>query len=153
MGVPLNLDTIIPEDLIEYQENTPVTAILSRTNLWYFPVMLKNEAKTILVVDQIEGEWQAVSLGNTNLAKTLVAITQHWQASEGFNPKLIAVFQANQYLLAVPEVNTKGLISLSTSATDKERVRENSADGMVMENSFEVIKRLKSIVSDNINNN
>ena len=82
-----------------------------------------------------------------------MSINQNWQVSEGFNPRLIVVFQANQYLLAVPEVNTNGLISLSTSVSDREYVRTNSTDGMVMENSFEVIKRLIPIVTDNINNN
>ena len=40
-----------------------MSSILTVTDMWYFPVMIQNEIRCILVVDYMDGKWQAVSLG------------------------------------------------------------------------------------------
>lgn len=152
LGAPYNLYTIAPEALAQYKDRSPVTSILSNTKLWYFPVLLNNKARTILVVDQLDGEWRAVSLGHTYLANTLETITQRWPSSKGFNPMLINIFQANQYLLAVPEINVNALIIISGPVV-KTHSRVTSTEEMVFEDSFQVIQRLIPIVTDNLNTN
>ena len=146
LGAPFNLQTITPEVLLNYQAGSPVAALLSKTNLWYFPVMLQNEVKAILVVDGVDGKWQAVSLGYANLAKALGTISQRWPASQGFHPRLIAVFQANQYLVLVPEENPNALISIIPAGSGAPA----AAGELPLNDAASVLERLKPMVRDNL---
>ncbi len=112
LGGPFNLHTIAPEALLNYAAGTPVHLILSKTALWYFPVMLGAEVRSILVVDRVDGEWQAVSLGYANLARGLAQVMQRWPRAKNYHPVLIAVFQAKQHLVWVPEENAQDLFPL-----------------------------------------
>lgn len=147
LGTPLNLLTITPEALLSYQASRPVAAILTKTKMWYFPVMLQNEVRCILVVDQVDGKWQAVSLGYANLAKALGTIKQRYPASQGFNPRLIAVFQANQYLVMVPEENPQALISIIPAGRGAPGV---TAGKLPLEDAARVLERLKPLVRNNL---
>lgn len=150
LGAPFQLMAITPDAMAGYKGDTPVAAILTETGLWYFPVMLNGEPRTMLVVDRLDGVWQAVSLGNSNLARMLSAAGKRWPRSEAGSPLLIAVFQAKQYLLALPQVDAQGLVSLSPDFAEGGQPRQA---GLEMERSDEVIKRLLPMVMDNIRSN
>ena len=139
LGVPFNLYTMTPDALINYSAGSRVISLLSKTNMWYFLVMIDNNVRCILVVDLIDGKWQAVSLGYANLAKALSKVMRRWPKSKGFNPSLIAVFQANEYLALVPEASSDILISLSPGREE-----------LMTENVTDVIERLKPAVREAI---
>jgi hypothetical protein len=117
LGDPFNLHTITPDALLNYSGDVPVASILTTTDLWYFPVMMQNKVRCILVVDYLDGEWQAVSLGYANLAKSLNQVRRNWPAASGYNPVLIAVFQAKKFLVTIPEAPGENLTILSPSQT------------------------------------
>jgi hypothetical protein len=139
LGEPFNLHTITPPALLGYQPGDSVRALLSKTNLWYFPVMFRDEARAVLVVDQLNGKWQAVSLGYATLAKQLQGVLQQWPRAKGFHPLLIAVFQAKEHLIMVPEVSSQELISLAPPKP-----------GLEMQSAGNILERLKPIVADNL---
>ena len=139
LGVSFNLYTMTPDALLNYSAGSPVLSLLSKTNMWYFLVMTKNNVRCILVVDQVDGKWQAVSLGYANLAKALSKVMQRWPQSKGFNPLLIAVFQANEYLVLVPEYSSDTLISLLPGREE-----------LLMEKVTKVMERLKPAVREAI---
>jgi hypothetical protein len=128
-----------PDALLNYSAGSQVISLLSKTTMWYFLVMIDNNVRCILIVDQIDGKWQAVSLGYADLAKALNRVMRRWPQSKGFNPFLIAVFQANEYLVLVPEESSDTLISLFPGREE-----------LLMENVTNVIERLKPAVREAI---
>jgi|WetSurMetagenome_2_1015567.scaffolds.fasta_scaffold206045_2 hypothetical protein len=139
LGNPFNLSTITPQALSNYQPGDAVQTVLSKTKQWYFPVMIGQDLRAVLVVDQVDGNWQAVSLGYAPLAKLLQKVRQKYPDSQGYHPILIAVFQAREYLLLVPEENTNNLISLSPKNSD-----------LAEERAGNLLERLKPIVAENL---
>ncbi len=103
LGDPFNLHVITPDALFSYSEGVPVASILTPIDQWYFPVMMENQIRCFLVVDRMDGQWEAVSLGYVTLAKFMNQIGLSWPAEKGYNPVLIAVFQAKKYLVLIPE--------------------------------------------------
>ncbi|MGO9312012.1 MAG: hypothetical protein ACLQDI_04660 [Syntrophobacteraceae bacterium] len=103
LGDPFNLHIITPDALFSYSEGVPVASILTPIDQWYFPVMMGNQIRCFLVVDRMDGRWEAVSLGYVTLAKFMNQIRLSWPAEKGYNPVLIAVFQAKKYLVLIPE--------------------------------------------------
>ena len=132
LGASFNLYTIRPETVLNYQAGSPVPSLLSKTQMWYFLVMSENNVRCILVVDHVDGKWQAVSLGYANLAQALGRVLKRWPPSQGFNPWLIAVFQANEYLVLVPEESSDTLISLLPGREE-----------LIMDKAAKVMERLK----------
>jgi hypothetical protein len=139
LGDSFNLYTITPDALLNYSAGSQVSSLLSKTNMWYFLVMVENKVRCILIVDQIDGKWQAVSLGYADLAKALSKVMQRWPKSKGFNPWLITVFQANEYLVMVPEESSDTLLSLLPEREE-----------LLMDNVKDVIERLKPTVREAI---
>jgi hypothetical protein len=139
LGDPFILHTIAPQVLLSYQPGDAVQAVLSKTTQWYFPVMLGQELRAILVVDQMDGKWKAVSLGYVPLAKQLQRVLEKYPSAKGFHPILIAVFQAKEYFLLVPEENANNLISLRPQNPD---LAGGSAGN--------ILEKLKPIVAENL---
>lgn len=118
LGDPFNLYTITPDALLNYSKGTPVSSILTVTDLWYFPVLIGNEIRCFLIVDIMDGKWQAVSLGKAGLAGPMNQVRSNWPAENGYTPVLIAVYQAKKYLVMVPDTEGgEGLAILSPTQT------------------------------------
>lgn len=138
LGDPFNLNTITPDALLNHSEGVPVSSILTVTDMWYFPVMIQKEIRCVLVVDYMDGKWQAVSLGYAELAKSLNQVRRNWPAENGYNPVLIAVFQAKKHLVLIPEApGGEGLSILSPAQT-----------GLTAEKAANVLESLKPTVRE-----
>ncbi len=118
LGEPYQLHTITPASLAQHQPGMAVKSLLTPTAMWYFPVRVAGQGKGILVVDKLNDQWQAVSLGYAGLARELDAMERQWPAAAGYHPILIAVFQARQYLVTIPE---KGAANLTRLKADTAR--------------------------------
>jgi len=116
LGDPFNLHIITPDSLFSYSEGVPVASILTVTDQWYFPVMIQGQIRCFLIVDRMDGQWEAVSLGHATLAKFTNRVRENWPAEKGYNPVLIAVLQAKTYLMMIPEAG-ETLMSLSPMKT------------------------------------
>ena len=57
LGNPLQLHTISPSALSKYQPGDTLGSIMSSTKMWYFPVMLGDEAKAILAFARVFKPW------------------------------------------------------------------------------------------------
>jgi hypothetical protein len=113
LGNPFRMYTIQPTSLWSDQLSATVTSLVSETTMWFFPVMLGTVARAMLVVDREAGRWKAVSLGYGSLAHELNSIWKQWPESQGFHPKLIAVFQAKRFYFTVPEVDDLNLTPIA----------------------------------------
>jgi hypothetical protein len=112
LGSPLLLQTIRPSDLSSNQTSGTVSSVVSDTSMWFFPVLMGAEAKSMLVVDRLGNEWKAVSLGYAPLAGEWNQVLHQWPAASGYHPKLIAVFQARRFYFTVPELGDRNLTPL-----------------------------------------
>ena len=116
LGEPLPMLAITPAALAAYQPGDSVEALLSATTLWYVPLAADGAIRSMLVVDRVAGEWQAVSLGYAPLAKALERMFAQWPATKGYHPRLVMVVQAQQYLYTVPELGPDNLTPLQGAA-------------------------------------
>lgn len=115
LGAPFQLHSITPAALAKFQAGTRVASVISPTDLWYFPVLVDDQAKAMLVVDKLDDQWEAVSLGYAGLARELDALGRQWKAADGYHPILIVVFQAQQYLVTIPEKDAYNLTRLQST--------------------------------------
>ncbi len=112
LGVPYKLHRINPSSLSDYEEGETVFSLISKTQMWYFPIVLDDQMKAVLIVDKVKGRWKAVGFGRANLSAKLGKVRRNWPASEGYNPLLIS-FQGREYLYTVPEKGAYNLTSLT----------------------------------------
>jgi hypothetical protein len=122
LGVPLQVHTITPQALASHPAESTLAPLLSETALWYFPVLVGDDTRAILVVDQMAGEWKAVAVGYAPLARELHQIRKQWPASAGYHPRLVAAFSANRYYFTVPEVDDHNLTSIIMPGQADEKV-------------------------------
>ena len=119
LGKPFRLLTITPTSLDAYQLGNSVDSVLGETTLWYFPILAAGTIRSVLVVDKTAAGWEAVSLGYAPLAKALNDLNRDWPELAGFHPRLIAVFQARQFLFTIPEHASPNLTPLGVAGGPK----------------------------------
>jgi len=158
LGRPFNLYKITPDLLSGYRTEDTVDSIISETSHWYFPIMLNNSPKTMLVVTKSGSNWKAVTLGYVPLVRELADIRQQWPESKGYNPRLVVVLQAKEYLFTVPEMDAYNLTPIAfrkraVSGNQQKKYGELSEDNpkySTLNKLSSVIGRLKPIVEQNI---
>ena len=158
LGRPFNLYKITPDALSNYRTEDTIDSIISETSHWYFPIMLNNSTKTILVVAKVGDNWKAITLGYVPLVRELAEIQQQWPKSKGYNPRLVVVLQAKEYLFTVPEMDAYNLTPIvfkHKTALDNQQKKygEHSEDGpkySTLKKLPSVIERLRPIVEQNI---
>jgi|GEM_PF-548968 len=154
LGVPFKLHTITPVALGSYTTGRPVESLVSETNLWYFPIMLAGESRVFLIVDRMKNNWQAVSLGQANLAKEIAGIRKLWPKSAGYNPRFIVVYQASEYLFSVPEKGPDNLTPIA-KASGGGKITPSAQGGAgpeysTLNNVGSITKKLKPVVEQNL---
>lgn len=146
LGDPFQIYTITPGALEQYKAGTAVSSLMTKTTMWYFPVLIAGQTRAVLVVDWLDNKWQAVSLGYAGLAKELGALGRQWKAAEGYHPILIVVFQAKQYLFTVPEKDAQNLTQLVIQEpTAKVKAADDYA---TLGTAAGVVEQLKPAVKD-----
>ncbi|MDO9541341.1 MAG: hypothetical protein Q7J98_03345 [Kiritimatiellia bacterium] len=152
LGTPFLVHMIAPSAFEKYQTGMTVASIVTPTTTWYFPVLVTGQARAILAVDQIDGQWKAVSLGYVGLARELGAVGSQWKAAQGYHPMLIVVFQAQQYLFTVPEKDAYNLTRLSENTTPStgplKIMGVPSGDYATLGNVADMIKQLQPVVQN-----
>jgi len=127
LGEPYQLYVITPAALKAYRQGDTADSLLTETTCWYFPVLVGATIRSILIVDKMPDGWRAVSLGDARLASKLDSLVRQWPSSSGYHAKLVVVFQASQYLFAIPE---RGADNLTTLANAGSGQLENAADAV-----------------------
>jgi hypothetical protein len=141
LGEAFRLYWISRDVILNYQRNTPVESVLSKTDLWHFLVMIDEEVKAILTVDKMKGSWQAVALGQANLATELGKIRQQWPREKGYTPLLITCYQPYVHLFTVPQYDAYNLTFLSLPGV--ESAGEEGIDYSTLSDVYNVIKELR----------
>jgi hypothetical protein len=135
LGEPFNIFKITPAAIENYKEGDSTGSLLTKTNLWYFPVMLKEESKAYVIVDKMGDTYKAVSFGYTNLAKGINVIKQNWPASKGHNIKICIAYETQTCLYTIPEINNHNLSTIEMSGKkylrkSTDAIRDNTIDDL-----------------------
>ena len=94
LGTPFKQYAIDPQAILAYTPETDINAIITPMDIWHFPVMVDGAMRTLLAVEKREGEWEAVTIGSSGLAKAWETI-QNNAKEEGISElKFISLFQA-----------------------------------------------------------
>jgi hypothetical protein len=140
---PLNLSQITPTSLDNYKEGDSTESLLSKTELWYFPLSVNNEIKCIIVVDKVDDGFRAVSFGYASLAGEIDALKHTWPASNGYRFHLVVAFQANSYLYTIPELNNHNLSIIELTDSSKSVNSVNVLDVAIKGTPSSTVEQLK----------
>lgn len=151
VGDPVMLYTITPADLFNATPETPIRSLMTPTGHWFFPVMVGGEARSILTVRRLDGSWKAVEIGAAPMARELQKVRRLWPKSKGYDPLLIAVYQASAHFFTVPQKDDHNLTPLTFGG--KEFGAEFYKEGQSYVSTVEfsrIIGELKRVVEENI---
>ncbi|MDQ1354828.1 MAG: hypothetical protein QG657_5137 [Acidobacteriota bacterium] len=132
--------------------NDDLGAIMIPTGQWRFVVTCGEQPMGLLTVAQVEGQWQAVSLGGAGLATEMSRVLKTWDPGNGYNFRFVRVYQAMTDLVEISRANDsrkQGYVPL-TSARASLGIRGEFAPGVLL-NDAEIILPLRDAVAKNIN--
>jgi hypothetical protein len=149
LGKPFRVYTITPDKILNYSREMKLSSLISPTSLWFFPILYRGKARTILTVDSVNGQWKAVAIGSSGLAMQLEKVENMWPESEGHDHQFIRIFQAKSDLVVVSKKDTSELVPLKSAgmALKLKKVIEGDYG---LYSPLEVIPKLIPVVRENI---
>lgn len=146
---PFELYRIDPDKLASFEAGDSVDKLLSKSGAWYFPLVVDGVYKSVLVVDKVKDQWEAVSIGYAPLARELGAVRASWPESKGYHPRLIVMFQASKHLFNVPESEADNLtvISVRSAAPTAPPPGQATRYGKVETDVGKVVQQLKMLAA------
>ena len=94
LGTPLPVVFVRLDQLREYREGADLNNILGQSNQLNFPVMARDQVRSSVVVEQLNGRWKMGALGNGALAKQLAALRPSQTASGDSTQQALVHFGA-----------------------------------------------------------
>lgn len=144
LGTPFRMYTIAPQDILNYQAGTPVSQILVPRTVWFFPVVVNGESRTLLEVQLMKGVWQAVGIGNSGTAKLWAIAQKAWHTVEGYESVFVRVFQAQADFVVLTHQGDIKMIPLESVQKALDLAQEGAY------NPAEIIVGLQQSVQKNL---
>ena len=149
LGTAFRVYTITPDKIMDFESNMKLSSLVFPTELWFFPVLYNGEFRTILTVDKMNGQWQAVAIGSSGLATQLEDVAAEWPESEGYEYKFIRIYQARSDFVILSQKEMIRLFPLE-SARIALKLTETGKKGSKLYKTADIIPKLIPIVSQNI---
>lgn len=149
LGKPFKVYTITPDKILNYNQENELAALISSTNLWFFPISYQGKARTILTVDLVNGKWKAVSIGSSGLAKELEKVKNTWPESNGYDLLLIRIYQAQSDFVAVSKDGISKIHPLESAAVAL-KLKKKFEGIPIMYKPSEIIPKLSPVVRENL---
>lgn len=154
LGTPFQLYTITPTKLLNAEDDTPVSTLISPTGQWFFPIVLEGKSRAILTVERMEEEWQAVTMGKAGLAGEMEKLNRQWPKAKGYAPKLIVIYQAASYFFTLPEEESENFTPLTFEGVGFAGYRQKTEPEYSSTTTLSsMLGPLKDTVEENINLN
>ncbi len=118
-----------------------LSSIVEDTGMWYFPVKVDQQIKAFLVVDKVDGQWEAVSIGYSNLTEKMNRFESKWAASGQYSVGLVVSYQTKEFLVTIPEMGTNNLTSL-----------DHDDDYLTVKDMISTLKDIKTRYLSNMQN-
>lgn len=114
LGSGFKLLVVKPATLATYRAGDPVSSLLSETAMVYFPVVVGEATRALLLMGRQGGEWRAVGLGQPRLARAWGGLRGQWPEAKGYHPQLAVILQTGQCFFTIPELGRPNLTPLLT---------------------------------------
>lgn len=106
---PFRLFKITPQALAAYRAGATITDMALPTDQHYLLAQIAERTTCLLVIDRVEDQWRAVSLGCPQFAVELGRVLAAWPEAKGYHPQFIVMRQAGQILFTIPEQDAVNL--------------------------------------------
>ena len=154
LDAPFQLYTITPTKLLDAKADTPVNTLISPTGRWFFPIIINGAARAILTVEEMNGKWEAVTMGMAGLAVEMEKLNRQWPKAKGYEPKLIAIYQAASYFFTIPEKDSENFTPLTFDGVGFAGYRRKTGPKYASTTSLSsMLGPLKEAVEENISLN
>lgn len=78
LGDPYPVFQIIPSALKNYQKSQRVSNLISNEQWWEFPLLVNGEARGLLTVVQLDGEWKIIKYGQLSTSQKLLNVQKQF---------------------------------------------------------------------------
>jgi hypothetical protein len=88
--------------LREFRQDQDPEQLLSGGELVYFPVTVRGEVRSSIIVDRIQEQWQAANFGNAHLIRILTSMRQRQSEAHRISPEsffVVRIPALNMYFL------------------------------------------------------
>ncbi|HEV8139860.1 MAG TPA: hypothetical protein VGP81_08815 [Pyrinomonadaceae bacterium] len=97
LGAPNQVFSVSLEQLKSYQPGGDANRMLADANRTIFPVMVRDQARASITVEQSNGKWTATGFGDPKLARQISAATKNTSAQGA--PMIVHVLPFNLYFV------------------------------------------------------
>lgn len=146
LGEPFLIYTIAPESILAYQAGTPVEDLMAPTSLWYVPVLVNGESRTLLMIDLVGGTWKAVGIGGSGIAKQWSPADREQSVTLGYTPRFVRIFQATaDFVVLSHRTSASKMVPLASARTAlaSSKIGEEYAPSVI-------IPQLQHVVRENL---
>lgn len=147
LGTPFKIFILTDEAIKNYADGTDLQSVLKETDMWYFPIIIKDSIKMILYVGKRNGVWERAGIGSANLGREMQKITDKWNPGDGYYPCLIVQNTIGNYLFTIPQVNNHNLTEVG-EYSNPDALRKSSSDP-VLNDVDKAMHALKTRISGN----
>jgi hypothetical protein len=124
LGTPFRLFKMGPRQILDYDASTPLDQIVIAMPVWFFPVVVKGESRTLLYVEVMHGAWQAVGIGSSGIARRWAAAQGVRRAEDGHANIFVRVYQAQADFVLSTKDGVVHMIPLRSAGLPPSDLRE-----------------------------
>jgi hypothetical protein len=144
LGRPFKVYTIVPDNILNYERGKDISEVVSATPMWFFPVVLNGEVRTLLIVDIVQGKPKAVAIGSSGLAREWASLLNTMPLSQGYAHAFVRVYQAKSDFMLMRHAGKTLVIPLASAAIALGLEKGKTYD------PAETMLRLKKPVEENL---
>jgi hypothetical protein len=150
LGKAFHVYTIAPYDILNEDLAQDIQSNATPTSQWQTMILKEGEAISLLTVDLVNEKWMPVSLGAAGLASQLSGILETWPESEGYDYRLIRIYQATSDIIELTQGgNLLGFIPLGTARVSI-GLAEQEFNAQNLRTASEIIEVVQPIVEKNL---
>jgi hypothetical protein len=113
LGTPHQVFTLAPEAVQSYQPGQSVASLITEEPWWEFPVLVNGQARGLLSVAQVDGQWQGVGFGAFLDSQKVIRLQQRL-AKQNASVKLVKFTPTEGTFALVEQDKRETLVHMSS---------------------------------------
>jgi hypothetical protein len=150
LGTPYRIYTIMPDDILGFEEGDMLSTVLEPTEMWLVPVLCGGTTRTLLTVATVGGAWKAVDLGGSGTAAELAQATAAFSEAEDYDLGILRIYQAGCEFVIASREGALHLVPLRSAAYVMGLISQGEAHEYAEVSPSEVFPSLAREVEKNI---
>jgi len=140
--------TVSPTELME---SSNIGSIIVPTGVWRFVVLSNDQPAALITVQQVNGQWTAVSMGGAALAVEMNKVMEKWSQTDGYTHRFVRIYQARADFVEISRASAErepGFVPLTSSRVALGITGQFDPQTVIYNSEF--ITSLKEIVDSNV---